>query len=231
MTSLVLLPGLDGTATLLSAFIECVRPTFDTVEALSYPPDQPLDYAGLESIVRQALPRSRPFVLLGESFSGPLALSIAARPPPNLTGLVLSTTFARNPVLPLRPFASLTRFAPVRRLPLPLISWWLLGQWAKPELETALHAAILAVEPAVLRARATAALRADVTDRLSQISVPVLCLHATKDRLLFPNTGRSLPSALAQASVVDIAAPHLLLQTEPAAAARAIAGFAAKLDR
>ena len=229
MAALVLLPGLDGTATLLSAFIEAVGPSFDTVQALSYPSDQALDYVGLERVVRQALPRERPFVLLGESFSGPLALAIAANPPPNLVGLVLSTTFARNPVLLMRPFAALTRFAPVRTLPLALISWWLLGRWATPATKARVQSALLSVEPAVLRARAAASLRVDVSACLGRISVPVLYLRATEDRLLLPHVGRQLLSAIAHASRVDIVAPHLLLQVEPAIAARAVAAFAAKL--
>ena len=130
VTALVILPGLDGTAALHAQFVACLGDVLGPVTVLRYPPDKALDYAALEVLVKAALPSDVPFVLLGESFSGPIALSIAADPPVNLVGLVLSTTFARTPLPFFSPLAPLTRFAPVRALPLALLSWWLLGRWA-----------------------------------------------------------------------------------------------------
>src|SRR5688572_3895642 len=104
MTALVVLPGLDGTATLHTKFVASVGPAFDSVTVIPYPPNEALGYVALEALVRAQLPTATPFVLLGESFSGPVALSIAADPPPNLVGLVLSTTFAKSPVPLLSPF-------------------------------------------------------------------------------------------------------------------------------
>ena len=82
MTVLVVLPGLDGTATLHSAFVDAVYAAFDSVAVISYPSNQILDYVALEALVRAELPPVAAFVLLGESFSGPIALSIAANAPP-----------------------------------------------------------------------------------------------------------------------------------------------------
>ncbi|HAI46826.1 MAG TPA: hypothetical protein DCM50_09035 [Stenotrophomonas sp.] len=50
--------------------------------------------------MRQALRTDGNSVLPGESSSGPLALTIAAAPPPRLRGLIRSTTFARSPRAP-----------------------------------------------------------------------------------------------------------------------------------
>src|SRR3990167_10010315 len=142
MPALVLLPGLDGTASLLSDFVEASRGTFDSVITVSYPRDRILDYDELEAHARNFLPRDGTFFVLGESFSGPIALSIAAAPPPGLAGLILSTTFAKNPVSLLRPFAKLTRLAPVRALPISVLSWWLLGRWATTSINGMLAAAL-----------------------------------------------------------------------------------------
>ena len=90
----VVLPGLDGTTVLLAPFLAALQGRGVPASAVGYPGDRPLDYDALEPLVRAQLPRT-PFVLLGESFSGPLAIRIAADPPPGLRGLVLSTTFAR----------------------------------------------------------------------------------------------------------------------------------------
>ena len=158
MTTLVVLPGLDGTATMHAAFVAAARPWFDAISVIAYPPNRVLGYAELETLVRASLPEGRPFVLLGESFSGPIALLIAADPPAGLAGLVLSTTFARSPVPLLSPLASLLRFAPVRPIPMPLLSWLLLGRWATAQLKTELQAALNNVDRDVLRARAAAAL-------------------------------------------------------------------------
>lgn len=96
--TLVILPGLDGLVTLLESFIASMRASFDVIDAISYPPDASLSYVQLEDFVRAALPPEKPFVLLAQSFSGPIALAIAVAPLKNLIGLVLSTTVAMNPM-------------------------------------------------------------------------------------------------------------------------------------
>jgi pimeloyl-[acyl-carrier protein] methyl ester esterase len=229
MTALVVLPGLDGTAALHTEFVASVSPAFDSVAVVRYPPDKALGYAALEALVRAQLPPAAPFVLLGESFSGPIALSIAADPPSNLVGLVLSTTFAKSPTPLLSPLTPFTRIAPVRALPLSVLSWVLFGRWATPQLEASLHSALLAVRPAVLRFRAAAALQANVSALLGSISVPILYLRATHDRLLSPAAGRHILSALPQCTTADIAGPHLLLQAAPTDCARAVAAFSKHL--
>ena len=93
---LVLLPGLDGTGILFRQFVEAIGASVDT-QTVAYPADQPLGYAELETLVREALPRDRPYVVLGESFSGPVAIRLAAKPPAGLVGLILCVTFAKNP--------------------------------------------------------------------------------------------------------------------------------------
>ena len=229
MTVLVVLPGLDGTATLHSEFLASVAPIFDSVTVIPYPLDRSLGYSELEALVRASLPSGTPLVILGESFSGPIALSIAANPPPNLVGLVLSTTFAKSPVPLLKPVAALTRFAPVRALPTSFLSWLLLGRWATPQLEASLQNALRTVNPAVLQFRAAAAMRANASASLSSISVPALYLRATQDRLLSPDASRRILSSISRCSVVDITGPHLLLQASPKACARAVSDFAKSL--
>ncbi|WP_296247090.1 alpha/beta hydrolase [uncultured Stenotrophomonas sp.] len=225
VTALVILPGLDGTAALHAQFVACLGDVFGSVTVLRYPPDKALDYAALEVLVRAGLPRDVPFVLLGESFSGPIALSIAADPPANLVGVVLSTTFARTPLPFFSPLAPLTRFAPVRALPLALLSWWLLGRWATPALNDALERALLEVHPAVLRQRAALAMQADVSALLTRVTLPVLYLRAEGDRLIMPGAGELILSTIKHAAVRSIAGPHLLLQACPSLAARAVRDF------
>ncbi|TBR40408.1 MULTISPECIES: alpha/beta fold hydrolase [Dyella] len=226
MTILVVLPGLDGTATLHSDFSNAVRTAFESVAVISYPSNQVLDYIALERLVRSELPPTAQFVLLGESFSGPIALSIAANPPSNLLGVVLSTTFAESPVPLFAPFAPLLRLAPLRALPLPLVSWWLLGRWATPQLEAALQSALLTVLPEVLRSRARTAMRANALAVCRLVDLPVLYLRGTNDRLLNRRASRKIAEAIEHCIIKDVAGPHLLLQAAPAACAKAVSEFA-----
>ncbi|MBB1062169.1 alpha/beta hydrolase [Marilutibacter spongiae] len=225
MASVVILPGLDGTSALLEDFCSTMSGLGVPARAVAYPPDRPLGYAELEPIARAQLPVSTPFVLLGESFSGPLAIRISSDPPPGLVGVVLSTTFARSPVRGLSPLASLVRFAPARP-PMPLLSWSLLGQWATPGLQRQLRAALHSVSPAALRARAAAALRVDVSGLLGLVRMPTLQLVASHDRLLASSAPARLSTHLPSCRTVRLAGPHLLLQASTQQAAQAVVAFA-----
>lgn len=228
MTALIILPGLDGTGTQHSDFLGALGGAFDRTCVITYPTDQLLGYAELEGLLRPELPPSEPFVLLGESFAGPIALAIAAKPPANLVGLVLSTTFARRAVAVPGFLVPLLRLAPVRAVPTALLSWWLLGRWATPSLIVALKQSLRAVSPAVLRFRAAATLRVREPP-LANIRVPVLYLRARNDRLISAGAADYLQASIAQCHIVDIAGPHLLLQAAPQEFAHAVAEFSRQI--
>lgn len=80
-------------------FLEAAPPTF-APRVIGYPPNEIRTYAGLAALVTASLPASDPFILLGESFGGPLALRVAAARPPGLVAVVLVATFVRGPVAP-----------------------------------------------------------------------------------------------------------------------------------
>ena len=94
--TLVLLPGMDGTGALFDGFVASMPAGID-VAVIRYPGHESGDYPTLEDLVRDQLPKL-PFVLLAESFWGPIGLSIAADPPAMLRGLILCCTFAKSPV-------------------------------------------------------------------------------------------------------------------------------------
>jgi pimeloyl-ACP methyl ester carboxylesterase len=78
--SLILLPGLDGTGLLFQPLVAALPEMIKSI-VVGYPGDQPLNYEQLLPQVMDALPRSDPFIILGESFSGPLAMMAAAKRP------------------------------------------------------------------------------------------------------------------------------------------------------
>ncbi len=223
---LVLLPGLDGGAELRAAFASALAPEIQA-QIVGYPNQHSLDYAELEQLVRASLPQE-PFVLLGESFSGPLAIEIAARPPQALTRLVLVCSFVRKP-LPLATLlnAVLSR-VPARRLPIAAASSLLLGPQGSPELRTALRLALASVSPEVLLERARAALIVDATAALSQVRLPVLYLRGSKDWLIPHAAGELIASLAPQTETRELFASHFLLQVQPGQAAEAVKLFAAR---
>jgi pimeloyl-ACP methyl ester carboxylesterase len=224
MVTLVLLPGMHGTAELFAEFAAALGPEHEAI-AVPYPPDLPLGHAQLESIARTRLPTDRPFVLLGESFSGPIAISIAASAPSGLRGLVLCVSFAKNP-LPL--FAALRHFTgilPIWRGAYAPFVRLMLGRFSTPARLAAILRAMESMSQGVLRARIRATLSVDATPRLSHIRVPVLYLQAARDRVVSRSAARLLSRSLSGIQVVELDAPHFLLQVAPAAAAREVKAF------
>jgi pimeloyl-[acyl-carrier protein] methyl ester esterase len=215
---------MDGTGELFAPFLEALN---DQVQILviDYPRDEPLGYEALEALVRERLPASERFVLLGESFSGPIAISIAAKPPQNLAGLVLCCTFASNPIGALSRFSAITRFLPVERVPRFAISHALMGSDATPELCAALDKAMSSVSPQAIRARAAAVLSLKDSGKLALVDKPMLYLRARHDRVVPRSAGDEILRACEHAQLVEIDASHFLLQTRATEAAREILKF------
>lgn len=219
---MVVLPGMDGTDALLSAFRAELGPS---TTVITYPPDRPLDYAGLEELVAGALPQDGQVVLIAESFSGPLALRLAGRPGGILAALVLVCSFARLPSLA-RAALRLVRYVPFWLAPPSLFVPLLLGRHRSRALEASLVQALKAVAPRVWRARLRALSEADETQTLARVQVPLLVLCASEDRLLSAATSAIVSRAAGTAQVVELEGPHLLLLAKPAEAASAIRHFA-----
>src|SRR2546421_9918195 len=128
--TLVLLPGLDGTGDLFAPLLAALRP--DVPTAVVRYPDEPLDSAACEVIARAALPQNRPYVVLGESFSGPIAVAIAARAPPGLLGCILCASFVTSPRAILRVIKPLLHVFPPQWIPEAVAAHFFIGRVASP---------------------------------------------------------------------------------------------------
>lgn len=225
---LVILPGMDGGGGLLDDFVAALGDDLASL-VIRYPADRVMSYADLETFVAARLPRNDPYVLLAESFSGPIAISIAAARAPGLAGVILSASFARNP----RPLMSVLRplpgVLPLKHVPVRLLGVFLLGRFATPARRRELGRTLAAVSLSALRSRARAVLDVDVTPILGRLRVPLLYLRATEDRVVPPACGQAIVQAAPQARIIEIEAPHFLLETAPAPAAAAIKEFTAAL--
>ena len=222
---------MDGTGELFAPLEHALGGAL-TVHRMRYPVDEPLDYAQLEGWLRPRLPRE-PFVLLGESFSGPLAIAIAADPPPQLQGLVLCCTFARSPSALLTawhaPAAPAMAWFATRSWAAGLLGTALLGSHATRPLRQRLVQALRPVAPQVLAQRMRAVARIDVMDRLRAIRLPMLALTARDDRLVPRSAVQAMARAQPGLQILDLPGPHGLLQATPERCAQAIVQFCRSL--
>lgn len=220
---LVLLPGMDGTGLMFEPFVRALRGLEPRV--LRYPPEL-TSYSDCIAYARAQLPVDRPFLLLGESFSGPVAIALAAEHPPHLAGLVLCATFAKNPRPRLAWWAApLLRLLPPMRLPRPLLRRLLLGGRAPESLIRLVDLMLPQVPTTTLKRRLLAVGEVDRTAQLAQVEVPVLALCASQDRLVPASASAWMQAHLPGLEIRVIQGPHWLLQTRTEEAMRALHDF------
>jgi len=226
--SIVLLPGMDGTGALLEDFAHALRKDFRPI-VVSYPPNVPLGYPELEELARSRLPTREPFVLLGESFSGPVAVEIAATRPMGLRGLVIVSSFAKSPyAVPtwLRaPFA----LAPLSWAPMGVACAILLGTFSTPRLQAQLATALSSVSSVVWRRRLRSVMDADARARMAEIDVPILYIRGSRDRVVPKSAASVVHSAARNVRVAELDGPHLVLQSKPSDAAILVGEFGRQL--
>lgn len=222
---MVLLPGLDGTGKLFAPLLETLPPIFEPC-VVAYPNKLARSYDDLLPNVQRVLPRDNPFLLVAESFSGPLAIKIASMQPNNLKALILCATFAENPLPGLgwihwgiRPW--------MFRVPVPeiLLRYLLTGAKASNSLANQVRQIVRSVRPEAIASRLRLVLTADAAQAVTLCPVPILYLRATRDRLIGRQCAARILQLNPQARKVDIDAPHLLLQSEPEKAVAAITAF------
>ena len=221
--SLVLLPGLDGTGKLFGPLLEELPSDIQPI-VVRYPAE-PLGYRALKALVLDLLPSDKPFVLLAESFSGPVAVLTAAEKPPGLLGLVLCGSFVVSPHRWIGSARFLLELVPIRFAARTVGARVLIGRFEVPGLAQLMSDALAQVPSRVLRARLRAALRVDVRAELSAIEVPSLYLQASEDRIVPKTAAEAFARSAQRGKVQVVAAPHFLLQCAPSNAARSIQEF------
>jgi pimeloyl-ACP methyl ester carboxylesterase len=222
--TLVLLPGLDGTGKLFDEFVKSLGSSVESL-IVAYPKERSLGYDELEALVLAALPRDRRFILLGESFSGPLAIRIAARAPAGLVALILCATFAKNPFPWLGWVRPLAAYLPLKSLPRWVRAPLMWGSASPQRAPKQMERAMAGVAPDVIRRRIGALLAVDETAALARLHLPILVLEAAHDRVIPAAASRWILRIQPGAELAQIHGPHLLLQTRPAECAAAVLQF------
>ncbi len=177
---------------------------------------------------RWCAPRCRlgqPYFLLGESFSGPLAIRIAANPPDGLAGVILCGTFAKNPLPWLRWARPLAVRAPIKTLPRWLRALLLWGSMQPQRAPAHADRAMAGVAAAVVRHRIGEIFDVDESRRLGCIDLPMLILRARGDFIVPRAATQWMLKSARGAQLTEIDGPHLLLQSRPADCAAAVLQF------
>jgi pimeloyl-ACP methyl ester carboxylesterase len=221
---LIVLPGLDGTGALSDPLCERLAQFFD-VEAIRYP-NELSSYADVALWLKPRLPTDD-FVIVAESFSGPLAVMLAETRPTNLKALVLVASFARSP-RPVPPFfAAILYLLPIRSVVLIWLSRWLLvGKWGARSFPQDFVTVIRPVPRLTLARRLREVLRVNVVKTLQTVAIPRLLVAGAADALV--PASRTEDFRAAGWTVVTVDGPHFLNLTRPQVVADAIRAFLAE---
>ena len=223
-TSLIMLPGLDGTGMVFEPLLAQLPQTIEPI-VVRYPVDRAMSFQEHVDYARSRLPTDRPCVLLAESFSGPVGLQLLADPPENLRGVILVATFARYP----SPFLlDLGRFLP-QGLLRKMFSTTLFSRLfclgsAPAEAITLFRRALQSVSLSVLSRRLQILAELPPPPDMT-FSRPCLYIQASHDRLVPSRAVGELQRYLPQLQVERISGPHIVLLAQPAIGARLIGDF------
>lgn len=215
---------MDGTGELFELLTSELGMGIEPV-IVEYPCSEGKGYEQLHQFVRSRLPSGERYFMLGESFSGPVAIMVAAEAPPGLCGVILCATFLRNPRPRLSKLAQLAMFLPLKALPGSVLALPLLNGFANRYWRGKLKKAIGRNIPHVLRERLRGIFQIDVSSSASKIKVPALYLRATKDRLVSAQSAEQLSGCIPHLQIVSIEGPHMLLQMSAKESAIAIRNF------
>lgn len=221
-TALVLLPGLDGTGKLFEPLIAAL-PSDIHPRVVSFPTTEPLSLAEYAHLVLRALPTVRPTVLLAESFSGLVALTLLMQAHVQLRGVIFCASFAEPPRPFLLRFATLIRHAGIllRTTPAFMLRQFCLGPDAGAEQLTLLRHVLAHVSPTVLAHRLEL-IGARHPFLHTHFEIPCCYLQARNDRLVPSRSVRWFAEHFQHFELKEIDGPHFLLQAAPAECAAQI---------
>ncbi|MGB4075194.1 alpha/beta fold hydrolase [Pseudomonas sp.] len=222
---LVLLPGLNGSSTLFGPLLAHLHPALE-VQVLELPIQGSQNPEQLADWLLGKLGKT-PYVLLGESFSGPLAYQLALRQPAGLRGVIFAASFLSrpHPLLPLAKHLPLPRWLLKQKI---LLRLFCLNGQANAERVRALRDEIHKLPQSLLRARLNSL--SQLHQPGLQLELPTLHLRANQDRLVTRQAQTSLQDCCTQLTQIALDGPHFILQAQPQACADAIQHFIAGLS-
>lgn len=225
--TVVLMPGLNGTKGLFRPLLDHT-PVGCNVVIISYPTHEKLSYTELVPYTLKTLDAVQGrYILVGESFSGPLSLLIANEKPCGLVGIILVASFISAPnfrvgrFLPWRIGFTLTKPLYALRI--------LLSKKESSSFTKATSIELQKVSPAVLADRMKSLFSVDVSEELRRCSVPILYFRGTKDFVVPRKNLCRILAVNSKVSVVEFMTQHFLLQAAPVESWKAISAFISEI--
>lgn len=224
---IVILPGLNGTGALVSE-VEALLSLHHSVISMQYPTDLHR-YDDINAWILNKLPVGD-FIMVAESFSGPLAIMIAKNEPVGLKGIVFVATFARAPrKLPIF-LTYILEVMPIKsRLLTGIAQPFLMGRWSTKSFTKKFRKALKPIPTSTIARRLREVLKVNVTEKLDELNLPMIYLSPTDDRLVPTKMSQDFGTVATNVIILD--GPHFLLQAEHKASAKQIAKFAAEIDK
>ena len=220
-TKLVLLPGLDGTGQFFSR-LEAVLDNRVPLQVVKYPTDAMMSLDDYCAYAEAAIGGGSA-VLLGESFSGPIAVKLAAKIPGEVKGLILVATYLKNPW----PRWMIRRAAHTSPTAVP--RGWIDAVLSGPDEDRALAAQIAGVmagfSDELRSARLELVATTDVRAVFQRLACPILALHGRSDWLVPRFALQRALKPMPGARMKVLSGPHMLLQKSAAEAGQVIEAF------
>ena len=209
---LILLPGMDGTGKLFQPFINELPDEIDC-SVISYPDNECLSYKELESFVLDKLPKDEDFVLLAESFSGPVGYLLAKRNLANMKGIIFVATFLQNPNKPLVNLVKLLPLSILLSLPIPdfIIKHFFLGKSPDNQTVILFNDVIKNTNHKIISCRINEISKPSLN--LEKITIKSFYIQALNDKLVPPNNMNSFTEISDSLKTIKVDGPHFILQT------------------
>ena len=221
------LPGLHGTEALYQSLRDRL-PEGVVAEFVNLPSKGKQDYQTLADHLNRELPKTSDGskrLLIAESFSGPLAIRLAAMRHEDVAGIVLAASFCDAPLnlgialLPLRPLFMV-------KPPRTALRHFLIGNDASEAELTELQDVVQSTPSATLSKRIRTILELTEDDNPDVPETPILILQADKDNLVPWEAQSKLEANYPGATIHWVESPHLILQRCPDECIQHIAEFA-----
>lgn len=218
-------PGMHGNAVLLEDFQQLAPPQFD-VFTHELPSDE-WRYEHLAEHFDGAVSTHQRCMLIGESFSGPLVVKLAARYPHIVSRVILVASFVTPPT-PL-----LARFLPwswLMKFPMSesTVEHWMLGKGHDKAFVNHVRQQVDSAPARTMAGRMRQIIHINATDDLQKLKCPLLYLRATNDRIVPTKCGDRVKELYSECELTSLPGTHLILQTHATEAWEQISQFAEK---
>lgn len=222
---IIILPGLDGTGLMLSDFEHSLNKYHDA-EIIIYPHDRKSSYDELTEIIIPKLPTHEDYIVIAESYAGPLSILIAQQKLPHLSAIIFAASFANRPNFVPKPMSSLAKIISfssplIQKISRPM----LFGKWGKSSLYKAMQNALNKVSHDVLLQRIYDLMHVNELPVLKNLTLPMLYIKPTSDRLVTKQASKAMKKANPSIDMIEIDGPHFILQCQPKKCAKIVKNF------